>query len=401
MFKRPSSSGFSFLGSGKVSKANKRKRAGDREDVRAGNSKKELKLTPELRQWYESNTLYEEMAKRSLNVLKIVCEENGIKRSGAKYEVTAAIEAHCEGYYRQQERLQIISQSKGNSDDSISAAFKLEVLSIKSLETVDSYCKKFQIKKLDKEKDFNKKIEMLIGITSATKEQVHIAVTGSKRHKYNGKHGDLAEDLLDYLANDIWFNFIQTNQNILTLEQFEKCINSMAEKNGSEDYGHANVLARVGDQILDFIKDEFANYLSEKLDSIDQYGRRDRKRTIRVVQNNDETKSKVLKTDGSNDVSSISPPTIVKDTNPVISEMIVKDTTVKDTTTTSVKDTTTTATTTVKVITPPSTTSTTTASKSIRTAAFFKLFEKSVSNVENDTPAVNKKEADIIDLSSL
>lgn len=395
MFKRSSSSGFSFLGSGKVSKANKRKRAGDREDVRAGNSKKELKLTSELRQWYESNTLYEEMAKRSLNVLKIVCEENGIKRSGAKYEVTAAIEAHCEGFYRQQERLQIISQSKGNSADSISAAFKLEVLSIKSLETVDSYCKKFQIKKLDKEKDINKKIEMMTGVTSATKEQVHIAVTGSKRHKYNGKHGDLAEDLLDYLANDIWFNFIQTNQNILTLEQFEKCINSMAEKNGSEDYGHANVLARVGDQILDFIKDEFANYLSEKLDSIDQYGRRDRKRTIRVVQNNDETKSKVPKTDGSNDISSVTPATIVKDATPVISEMIVKDTAV-----TTVKDTTTT-TATVKVITPPSTTSTTTASKSTRTAAFFKLFEKSVSNVENDTPAVNKNEADIIDLSSL
>jgi len=267
------SSSFNLNGSGKVSKANKRKRSDDRELVRSGNSKKLLKCTDELMNWYVTQTIYDELEKRNTHQLKCVCEENGIKRSGAKYEITAAIRAHVEGYFKQQEKLKLASAAQDKAGGGV-ATTRLEVLNIKSLETVESYCKKFQAQKLDKEKSFDKKVDMICGLTQGTKDQVLTAVTGPKRNKYNGKHGELAEDLLDYLGKDLWLEFFKTHKDRMSIQQFQQCINCMAEKHECEDYGHANVLARVGDDILDFIEnDEFQTFLSEKLDSICQYGR--------------------------------------------------------------------------------------------------------------------------------
>lgn len=276
------SSSFNLNGSGKVSKANKRKRSDDRELVRSGNSKKLLKCSDELMNWYITRTIYNELEKRNTHQLKIVCEENGIKRSGAKYEITAAILSHVEGYFKQQEKLKIASAAQESGG--VAPSIRLEVLNIKSLETVESYCKKFQAQKLDKEKSFDKKVDMICGVTQGTKDQVLTAVTGPKRNKYNGKHGELAEDLLDYLGNDLWLEFFKTHKDRMSIEQFQQCINCMAEKHKCEDYGHANVLARVGDDILDFIEnDEFKTFLSEKLDSIDQYGRPKKNKKAKYV----------------------------------------------------------------------------------------------------------------------
>ena len=269
------SSGGNFGGSGKVSKANKRKRASDAENVRSGNSKKILELSSELRQWHESGTLYAEISKRNTMDLKCICEVNGIKRSGAKYEIEAAIRAHVEGYYKQQEKLKLEATIE-NQKDSVAAQFRLEVLNIKSLETVEKYCEKFQHQKLNKEKDIVKKVDMLCGLTRGTRDQILTAVTGPKRSKYNGKHGELAEDLLDFLSEEILFDFLKINKDHLTIEQFKSLVKCMNEKHEMEAYGHANILKRVGDDVAELFEDklEFTTYLFEKLDSGDQYNRK-------------------------------------------------------------------------------------------------------------------------------
>lgn len=276
---------FNLNGSGKVSKANKRKREANREEVRSGNSKKELKCSDELIHWYVTHTIYDELEKRNTNDLKCICEVNGIKRSGAKYEITAAIRAHVEGYFKQQEKLKVAKAAQDKDGGGVAPSIRLEVLNIKSLETVESYCKKFQAQRLDKEKSLDKKVDMLCGLSQGTRDQVLTAVTGPKRNKYNGKHGELAEDLLTLLGNDLWLQFFKTHKDHLTIQQFQQCIDCMAQKHECEEYGHANILGRVGDDILNFIENnEFKTFLSEKLDSIDQYGRPKKNKKAKVVE---------------------------------------------------------------------------------------------------------------------
>ena len=146
---------------------------------------------------------------------------------------------------------------------------------------MNSYCEKFQVKKLDKENDIAKKIDMLCGLTQGVCDQVLTAVTGPKRNKYNGKHGELAEDLLNFLSEDILLNFFNVHLDQITIQQFQSIILCMSARHGMEGYGHYNILARVGDSILELFenKDEFSIYLSEKLDSVDQYGRKRKVKT--------------------------------------------------------------------------------------------------------------------------
>jgi hypothetical protein len=46
---------------------------------------------------YQSNNLHKEFQAKTTEELKSICLANGIKRSGAKYEITAAILAHVQG----------------------------------------------------------------------------------------------------------------------------------------------------------------------------------------------------------------------------------------------------------------------------------------------------------------
>ena len=46
---------------------------------------------------YQSNNLHKEFQAKTTDELKSICIANGIKRSGAKYEITAAILAHVQG----------------------------------------------------------------------------------------------------------------------------------------------------------------------------------------------------------------------------------------------------------------------------------------------------------------
>ena len=71
-----------LCGSGKVSKANKRKRASVREDTRKGAGDKVLECSPELKALYESGNFRGELNKRTGAELKELCRENKIPRSG-------------------------------------------------------------------------------------------------------------------------------------------------------------------------------------------------------------------------------------------------------------------------------------------------------------------------------
>lgn len=85
-----------FGGSGHISKGNKQKRSANRETVRSGNANKVLICCDELLQWQKNGTLGTELRKRNTNELKMICEENKIPRSGAKYEILQNIFAHVQ-----------------------------------------------------------------------------------------------------------------------------------------------------------------------------------------------------------------------------------------------------------------------------------------------------------------
>ena len=91
-----------LCGSGKVSKANKKKRAAKRSQVANGKGNKELTCTDELLSLFSKGILKHELRKKNTSELKQLCFENGIARSGAKYEVLASIVAHVVGFKRQQ-----------------------------------------------------------------------------------------------------------------------------------------------------------------------------------------------------------------------------------------------------------------------------------------------------------
>ena len=91
-----------LCGSGKISKANKKKRALKRSKVASGKTEKDLICSDELLSFFSSGVLKEELRKMNTSQLKQICLENGIARSGAKYEVLASIVAHVVGFKRQQ-----------------------------------------------------------------------------------------------------------------------------------------------------------------------------------------------------------------------------------------------------------------------------------------------------------
>jgi hypothetical protein len=95
-----------LCGSGKISKANKKKRAQKRSKVANGETGKELTCSVELLSLSSAGAFKEELRKMNTSQLKQICLENGIARSGAKYEVLASIVAHVVGFRRQQKSVE-------------------------------------------------------------------------------------------------------------------------------------------------------------------------------------------------------------------------------------------------------------------------------------------------------
>ena len=107
-------------------------------------------LTHSLR--YKTNSLHRQFETKNTNELKSICYENGIKRSGAKYEITAAILAHVQGhilthslthsrmrslgYLKQQENKKLVEA------DGLAAKYRLEIRKIDKFEKIEKHISK-------------------------------------------------------------------------------------------------------------------------------------------------------------------------------------------------------------------------------------------------------------------
>jgi hypothetical protein len=93
-----------LLGSGKISKANKKKRAANFGAKLKEN--KNIQLTGILLEWVEQGVLQAQLEKQNCEYLKEVCSENQIPRAGAKYEVVGKIRKTVMAWKDQQEKAQ-------------------------------------------------------------------------------------------------------------------------------------------------------------------------------------------------------------------------------------------------------------------------------------------------------
>ena len=93
-----------LLGSGKISKAVKKKRAANFGAKLKEN--KNIKLDGILLEWVEQDILHEQLQKQNSEFLKEVCTENQIPRAGAKYEIVGRIRKTVMAWRAQQEKAQ-------------------------------------------------------------------------------------------------------------------------------------------------------------------------------------------------------------------------------------------------------------------------------------------------------
>jgi hypothetical protein len=129
-----------LLGGGQKSKEAKRARAAKRAATGTGQLDNPLECSDELLGWERAGVLRRECDARNTQELKSMCLDNGIPRSGAKYEIIQAIEAHVKGFLRQQ-RLNALSSAttKGGSANAspgaaLAAETELGFAKFKSLE---------------------------------------------------------------------------------------------------------------------------------------------------------------------------------------------------------------------------------------------------------------------------
>jgi len=239
--------GGNLNGSGEKSKAAKKGRSKKRELARKGLSEKELHCSDELLGWDRGGTLYTELRARNTAQLKDVCIENGIPRSGAKYEIVANITAHVEGYKRQKEVQQ--TQSAAKKGD-LGASYKLKLSGIKSFDAVVNAAKKLIAKDVAKQESIMSKFEVIHGVTCGVDDAILIAVTGPNAGQYNGKWGEGAVDAKDWIAS-VYLDFFTENAETMTVQEVEHFCTKLAAKHENEAYGYDPVLYKVGKKIAD------------------------------------------------------------------------------------------------------------------------------------------------------
>ncbi len=107
---------------------------------------------------YKTNSIHRQFDAKTTEELKSICCENGIKRSGAKYEITAAILAHVQGhlltylhthsfthsrmrslgYLKQQENKKLVEA------DGLAAKYRLEIRKIDKFEKIEKHISKLR-----------------------------------------------------------------------------------------------------------------------------------------------------------------------------------------------------------------------------------------------------------------
>lgn len=185
---------------------------------------------------------------RSLNTqeLKELCKQNGIPRSGAKYEIVANIESHVEGW-RRQEKLNKLDRVAANGD--LMAATSLILSKTADFDKCTSKAQEIWAQDIPKQQELQGKIDMLLGITQGLNEAIHVVVTGPKASHYNGKYGEGAVDANRWLAG-VWLSFMQGNSEEMTAKELEKCLEKLSIKGGAEAYGFDSVLDQVFEQTM-------------------------------------------------------------------------------------------------------------------------------------------------------
>jgi hypothetical protein len=103
-----------LLGSGKISKAIKKKRAANFGAKLKENKK--IKLDGILLEWVQQGILHQQLEKQNSEFLKAVCIENQIPRAGAKYEIVGRIRKTVIAWQAQQEKAQK-KTAESTSDD--------------------------------------------------------------------------------------------------------------------------------------------------------------------------------------------------------------------------------------------------------------------------------------------
>ena len=210
MFLSVTQNRFGFFGRSGRGKALKQARAAKRQAVKnSGVKDKVLSCSEELlTSWTEGHE------KRNTQDLKVLCEENGIPRSGAKYEIIEAIEAHVQGYLRQQSLLSKTETAAGSnsSEERLEVQADLKICNRKTLEAAFNTAKKEAAKMASEGASScpNKRFALLDGITSGLDHQIFTAVSGPSRARYNGKRGDLAIVANEWIAQQ-WLEFFRSH----------------------------------------------------------------------------------------------------------------------------------------------------------------------------------------------
>ena len=203
---------------------------------------------PELLAWTKDGTVHAQVTSLTTNVLKGLCQDNGLKYGGPKYELVKRLLAHGEAAVLREKKDALVTATAGG--DEVAAA-ELAMAKFKSFEAAVNLFKK-RIAKLDTITTAAQRLDTLIGLSfgfdahllavcNARAETVVLeiastvdcqrvycgelcpqacvysqAITGPRRGQYNGKHGEKGIDGHCMVAR-AWHAFLTKEHSALTV----------------------------------------------------------------------------------------------------------------------------------------------------------------------------------------
>mmetsp|Transcript_22981 Transcript_22981/g.45620 ORF Transcript_22981/g.45620 Transcript_22981/m.45620 type:complete len:446 (-) Transcript_22981:204-1541(-) len=135
----------------------------------------------ELLRWVESKTVHQELEKRTTEQLKLVCEENGLPRSGAKYKLKGLLLAHAKAAGFRHE-----AAGTGGVAAGIATQFAKSGLTF--ARALGLFAK--LVKGSSKLANFRERVETVQAAAKGMDYQIYCAITGPNAKKYNGSRGE-------------------------------------------------------------------------------------------------------------------------------------------------------------------------------------------------------------------
>jgi myosin heavy subunit len=226
------------------------------EEVKRGKSPgvRKFKCTAQLMEWAKNDILRSELDKRNTEALKVICQENGVLRSGPKYELISRLMENAEKGIRKMldDNLQAEADA-GNKRSEVELTFS----KFKSFEASMNHASKM-IKKMEElpDSEFKEKLDFLSGISRGVDSQLLIAITGPKCGKYNGKYDEIGIEGNEEIAKE-WLRFLENRNRIgLDLDQLDQYIKASQGIDKCVPYGFDTYFDIIDDDVRKLFKDD-------------------------------------------------------------------------------------------------------------------------------------------------